>query len=163
MDPTTGNLAVANADGASGVGNVAIYQNAEGAPTLYTDPGIESFNFCAYDNLGNLFADDGFGVAPSTIAELASGSAAFTNVTLTQDIGPGSLQPYNGSLVVAGLNHSPHGPQAIYAVNISGSIGSVGEATYLQGKGNRNPGVVQFWAEGKNIIGPEFIGPAATV
>jgi hypothetical protein len=54
VDPTTGNLAVANSEGSSSEGNVAVYAHASGKPTLYTDKSISNFPACAYDDDGNL-------------------------------------------------------------------------------------------------------------
>ncbi|HYL26616.1 MAG TPA: hypothetical protein VEW74_02210 [Candidatus Nitrosotalea sp.] len=55
VDPTTGNLAVANNDGTSTQGNIAIWQKASGSPTHYTDSKIDNFVGCAYDGNGTLF------------------------------------------------------------------------------------------------------------
>lgn len=54
VDPTTGNLAVANDDGTSQEGNVAIWPRAGGQPTHYTDSQLYNFAGCAYDAAGNL-------------------------------------------------------------------------------------------------------------
>jgi hypothetical protein len=54
VDPTTGNLAVANFNSMDGSGgNLAIYAKAQGRPTDY--PG--SYYWCAYDNQGDLLVD----------------------------------------------------------------------------------------------------------
>ena len=60
VDPKTGNLAVANDDGTSQQGNIAIWQHGSGSPTLYTDSKAENFESCAYDSNGNLFATSGY-------------------------------------------------------------------------------------------------------
>jgi len=59
VDPTTGNLAVANPSSMDGGGGgLAIYKNAQGKPTDY----FGDFYWCAYDNNGNLLVDgDGGG------------------------------------------------------------------------------------------------------
>lgn len=59
VDPTTGNLAVANDDGASNQGNVAIFPNASGTPTRYTDSTLYNFQACSYDIHGNLLVSNG--------------------------------------------------------------------------------------------------------
>ena len=52
VDPTTGNLAVANND------NIAIWpKGGSGQPTRYTDSALGSFGGCAYDTAGK-FTDD---------------------------------------------------------------------------------------------------------
>jgi hypothetical protein len=59
IDPTTGNLAVANDDGTSEQGNVAIWSAASGNRTTYTDSKIYNFQDCAYDDKGNLLVSNG--------------------------------------------------------------------------------------------------------
>jgi hypothetical protein len=60
VDFTTDNLAVANESGGSnGKGNIAVYQNATGAPKLYTDSALSNFEGCVYDNQGNLLVTNG--------------------------------------------------------------------------------------------------------
>jgi hypothetical protein len=60
VDPMTGNLAVANVGtGSSGAGNIAVYANAGGQPTYYTDSRLSVFQSCAYDAGGNLLVTNG--------------------------------------------------------------------------------------------------------
>lgn len=57
VDPATDKLAVANYDGGSQAGNIAIWSN--GTRTTYADSAVGGFQFCAYDNQGNLLATSG--------------------------------------------------------------------------------------------------------
>ncbi|MGC2408360.1 MAG: hypothetical protein WA431_18295, partial [Candidatus Cybelea sp.] len=61
IDPTTGNLAVADEIGYSSVGCcsgfIAIYANASGLPMKYTAPNIYYYDSCVYDDRGNLYTD----------------------------------------------------------------------------------------------------------
>lgn len=57
IDPITGNLAVANDDGSSQEGNIAIWPQGSGEPTRYTDSQVYNFENCAYDANGNLLAN----------------------------------------------------------------------------------------------------------
>jgi len=60
VDPSTGNLAVANDDGTSQQGNVAIWSGGSTEKrTTYGDSTIGNFQFCAYDNQGNLLVTNG--------------------------------------------------------------------------------------------------------
>ena len=65
VDPTTGNLAVVNESG-----NVSVYQNSTGEPTIYSTAFVPWF--CTYDTSGNLFAD-----GSNSIAELPKGGSTF--------------------------------------------------------------------------------------
>lgn len=55
VDPSTGNLAVANSSEPTGMANVAVYTTGSGEPTLYTDSHISNFLACAYNSSGLLF------------------------------------------------------------------------------------------------------------
>jgi len=154
IDPMTGNLAVANYTGVPyGTGDVAIFTKAQGAPTLYTDPDIKNYEFCAYDNAGNLFVD-GFNQPGNIIGELAAGQQNLVSLNLSQSIQPASLQWLDGGLIVAEFVGSPRGDEPIYQVTISGSAGSVSGPVVLSSKSDRNAGPVQFLLENKTLIGP---------
>jgi hypothetical protein len=144
--------------GSGGYGNVAIYQDASGSPSIYSDDSwITNPQFGAYDGNGNLYIDDGWDDA---IAELPAGSGSFTNITLSQYIDPESLQWYKDRLVMYGGGGGVgHGPVNIYEAQISGTAGTVTGPIYLSGPHNRKaPGYVQFWIQSGSIAGPEW-GP----
>lgn len=81
VDTTTGNLAVANELGPnSGNGNVVVYKQAKGKPTIYSLPpgnGTAAF-FCAYDAKGNLFVNN----SGIHLDKLARGTAKLKTVTI---------------------------------------------------------------------------------
>jgi hypothetical protein len=82
VDPITGNLAVASAR-VRNPGSLAIFANAQGSPTFYTDPNIFEFWYCAYDNQGNLFASGGNNNEDLALAELSNGTI-LTDITLNK-------------------------------------------------------------------------------
>ena len=59
VDPQSGDLAVANLQGYSNEGNIAIYRHAKGKPIFYTDSYLYNFASCAYDSHGNLLTTNG--------------------------------------------------------------------------------------------------------
>ncbi|MFZ0364104.1 MAG: hypothetical protein WAL67_07850 [Candidatus Cybelea sp.] len=90
---TSGDLAVGillgNSYGSGG--QVAIFKNATGTPTVYKTPLTEEF-FDGYDPKGNLFAD-GFGPSSFMLVELPKGSSkAVTITTSNAPEFPGSVQ-----------------------------------------------------------------------
>ena len=103
VDPKTGNLAVANASSVGGSRllwrRCDLPQWRRNAINLF-DSAISSSDYCAYDSGGNLYvsAHDG---PTDIIGELPSGSGSFSNITLTEDIGPVSMQWVGSSLVVS--------------------------------------------------------------
>ncbi len=75
VDPTTGNLAVANND------NIAIWPNGGcGKATRYTDSALGSFDGCAYDTAGNLLTTNG--ADPSAFAWLPHGGSQLDTITM---------------------------------------------------------------------------------
>ncbi|MGA8097325.1 MAG: hypothetical protein WB810_01565 [Candidatus Cybelea sp.] len=72
-------------------GQVAIFKNATGTPTVYNTPLTEEF-FDGYDPSGNLFAD-GYGPSSFMLVELPKGSSkAVTIATSNAPEFPGSVQ-----------------------------------------------------------------------
>jgi hypothetical protein len=65
IDPTTGDLAVADNGDSSQAGDIAIWPPGSSQPTRYTDPQILNFSAAAYDGSGNL-------LVTLTAAKLAS-------------------------------------------------------------------------------------------
>ncbi len=144
IDPTTGSLAVSNDATANcpGGGNVAVYPNAQGSPTIYTDSTFECFLGTAYDNSGNLFVG---GVADGSghyfqLAELPRGGSTLTNVSLNEQIPcrpldgtcKNSIQ-WDGNDIVVTVPMGKHSP-VLYRVSVSSSNGTVVGTTTFKGK-----------------------------
>jgi hypothetical protein len=144
VDPTTGNLAV-TWDQNESQGYVAIYQDAKGTPTLYGN-GNMLFNFCGYDNAGNLFID---GEAPHyfAFAELPKGSSTLENITLDQNIEHAGAVQWDGKYMAVGDDAT----QTIYQFTISGSSGTLKGTTSL---GNAQS-VYQWWIDGGKVVGSD--------
>jgi hypothetical protein len=150
-DSTTGDLAVAN-----GGPTVAIYQNAQGTPTVYQTSDVPAY-FCAYDNAGNLFIDDGLN--SDMLAELRVGGDSFTVISLSQPFYPFSLQWNKNQFVVVARTSSQKGPQPVYNVRISGSMGYVSGPVMLSTKHDKHVEIpVQYFIQGKTLIGPALHG-----
>lgn len=79
-DSVTGDLAVSDAFVTSGNANVAIYKNARGKPTFYSDPNLFDLFGCAYDGSGNLFVVGDDQHLRFALAELPKGSSTFTEI-----------------------------------------------------------------------------------
>jgi hypothetical protein len=152
LDPSTGNLAVANyVDFNEGRhGDVAVYADAAGEPTDYSDATVPHYYFCAYDDKGNLFADGD----SSVLNELPKKSANMTSVYFNHNITPGSLQWNDGDLAVAVVGGAK-GPTRIDRVTVAGSGAQIVGTTNLVSYHNEGTYLdVQFWIQGTRIIGP---------
>jgi hypothetical protein len=149
VDPTTGNLAVANyASTLIGPGSVSVYSNGR-PPVTYTDPVFNEYLFCGYDDKGNLYVDGvNAGTTQTELAKLPSGKTSFTNIRLKQRIGfPGAVQ-WDGTYVAI----EDATTNIVYRLKVSGSAGAVvGEIRF---KGPRSNLLVQFWIQGNAIIVP---------
>ncbi len=167
VDPKTGDLAVANLWGASDhEGNVAVYKNASGTPTPYSNPNIYYYYFCGYDDRGNLFVDGETYGSVFGLGELTKGGNTLGFVSIDQTIYlPGGVQ-WDGKYLAVGdqvaVKHNF--TSTIYDFAISGSEGTTVNTMVLTGSNQ----VSQFWipfvdtrgkhGEGKLLIGPNQDG-----
>jgi len=149
VDPSSGNLAVANYFGPSeAVGEIAVYQDAKGTPTTYRPPVSTRFLFCTYDDAGNLFASE----PGQDIAELPNGGNALTQIELSKDIDSDSIQWVGKRLLIAELT-GPNGANSLYPVRVSGSTGTVYSPITLSSGDRSAAGFVQFLVQKNTIIG----------
>jgi hypothetical protein len=119
VDPVTGDLA------ATSLKNVAIYPGAQGEATYYSDPDMDWFFYCAYDDSGNLFVDGFEDGNPIKLAELPYGGSSFADVTLNKNLRrPGSLQWMGSYLAMSAKT-------GVYRVSISGSTGTITGKTHF--------------------------------
>ncbi|HVN69213.1 MAG TPA: hypothetical protein VMU38_06170 [Candidatus Binatia bacterium] len=143
VDPVTGNLAAAY-QASPGSNGVAIFQNAQGAPTLYQDAQL-TIEYCGYDNQGNLFVD-GAGNAshPFGFAELPKGASEFTDISVNVSVqDPGQVQWDGQYITVEDLSGK------IYRLTISGSQASVvGTTTFTKIKKLKGTS----WIDGDSVI-----------
>jgi hypothetical protein len=144
VDQKTGNLAVSNGE----PGGVSIYANAQGIPTVYTDSNLGAAEFCGYDDRGNLFVDGHSGLQ-FTLAELPSGRSTFTKITIDKSLqAPGAVQWDGKDLVIGDAANN-----AVYFVQVSGSVGTVVGTTQLTGIEHKHLRG-QFWIQRTMIVAP---------
>ncbi|MGA8533024.1 MAG: hypothetical protein WB615_02820 [Candidatus Tumulicola sp.] len=149
IDPVTGDLAVANFFGATGLGSVSIYKNAQGTPLKYISPAIYYYYYCGYDNKGNFFVDGWSSGSTFGFAELPKGGTKLKTIELNHSITyPGGVQ-WDGKHMAVGDQYGP-----IYQFDIKGSNGKLVGTTPL----NEEKQIVQFWVQGAKVIGPNEFG-----
>lgn len=78
VNPVSGDLAVTLPE----VGEVAVFSNTSGNPTIY-DSQIPDAQWCGYDDAGNLFVDGDAQSARIAFAELAANGNAFSALTFS--------------------------------------------------------------------------------
>jgi hypothetical protein len=154
VDPKSGKLAVVS------VGGVAVYPQAQGTPTTYTDSSFGSMNYGGYDGQGNLFVDGWRESIGFVFAELPRGSSSFTNLSVNKPChDDGSVQWDGQYITLQTVAQGGFAPRVIYRLTVSGSVATVVGTTKLETTRNRYDGG-QFWIQGKNVIGPKDSGEA---
>jgi len=150
VDPTTGNLAVANGS------NVAVYPNAQGTPTIYEASDVGALD-CAYDDSSDLFVDgDAY---QNKIAELPAGGTSFSDIVLSEQMHTGHLQWSDKRLVIEEPPASVKGPYQIFQVRVSGSDGIVNGPVLLYGEDkHRGRQIVEFALSGGSMVMPDGPG-----
>jgi hypothetical protein len=146
VDPTTGDLAVANiSTPATDPGDVAIYKKARGTLRAYKDPKFGFYEYCGYDNQGNLYVD-GMKDGAFAFAELPKGKHSFVNIGLNENIRYAGGVQWDGKYVAI----RDYEANVIYQFSISGSGGTETGSTPLNGSNF----AVQFWILGSNVVAP---------
>jgi len=168
IDPTTGNLAVANLYDETNpygpdYGDVAVFPGAQGSSTMYYPSTGENFYYCGYDDTGNLYLSDstadGLG-----LARLPSGGNSIESVNLDVALHHGyvfypSVQWDGKEITVSStlkdeMNPRYSGPINVYQLSISGSSATVVGTTTLKATQERHRG--QSWIQGGTIIGINY-------
>ncbi len=135
VDPTTGNLAVANFENnlSGGKGYVWIWDKATGKGQGYSYRHFSAPYWCGYDDAGNLFIEGYFrrhGRGHLGLVELPSGDTSLKNILISVDGNASGVQ-YDGEYVTIGSGDN------IYQLRISRSRAKVvGTTTLATSSGN---------------------------
>jgi hypothetical protein len=149
IDPTTGDLAVANySDASDREGDVAIYRKAKGNPRSYIGYGFYYYYYLGYDPKGNLYVD-GFDEDNENFefGEIAKGGAELKQILLGQNIaGPGGIE-WDGKYLALG----DEADAVIYQYAFSDGKATLEGTTPLNGAGLT---VGQFGIAGSSVVTP---------
>ena len=129
VDPTTGNLAVANFDS----GSVSIYTGATGTPAVYTVPNNPIDEYVAYDNSGDLYVAGRNTSGVYQLDEAVSGSTTFNslNVTGGSIAFPGQIQ-WGGTYLLLGDQGSGYG-SSVNQATVSDGTATIVSTVHLAG------------------------------
>lgn len=150
VDPTSGNLAVANG------ANVAVYAPGQTVPIIYQASDIGAAD-CAYDDSGNLFVDDFHN--KYGIAELRAGGSSFSDISLNKVIETYHLQWWKNQLIVY-TDTASNSPFEIVPIQVSGSSGTVGAPIQLDSKTKHRGEAWEFALWAKTIVFAEGFSPS---
>ncbi len=154
VDPSTGNIAVANTGSGLGQkdGNLLVYPPGSfAAPITYTLPAMEVYMFCGYDAAGNLYVDGVGDKGTFQLAELPGGGNALVSIAIPmlnhRSHRAGGLQWDGQYLAVDDALK-----RLIYRLAISGSQGSVADTVRI--KGLNRTYIAEFSIQGKTMLFP---------
>jgi hypothetical protein len=165
IDPETGNLAVANSFDTSNpyrhdYGDVAIYAEAQGRPTMYYGSQFGGFWFCGYDDKANLYLSAFDEYTGTQLVRLASGSNVFDVITLNMPLYGDTFKPsvqWDGKHLTVSSSRAPQEEAvSVYRLSITGSSATVIGTTSLGNRGQHHTG--QSWIQGGTIIGIDYKG-----
>jgi hypothetical protein len=145
IDPTTGDIAVANAfDTQSRHGNVEIYNDKGSSPMRYVNRHLYAAFNCAYDGSGNLFVSGKDPKHLPVFLELRKGSKNLTVLHLHGIGTPGPIEWDGKYIVVAAVGRKAESLHKLYRISGTAVVGS----TTIRA-GYTRP---FFWVAGDTVI-----------
>lgn len=153
VDPTTGDLAVANiVSDYFGEGDLLVFPHGSGTPTTYQPPGTGSWfsvNTIGYDNAGNIFFAGSCNSA-FCAGELPKGGSATENVTLSKSPTNCGTVQWDGKYIT----FDDQSDGTIYRYTFKGTTGTEVSATTLSG----SSAVDGSWITGRRVAAPQQNG-----
>jgi hypothetical protein len=128
VDPTTGNLAVANRYSASGGdGDILVFKNGSGTPTAYTNSYCNVLDSPGYDSNGNLYVGAEYEQkGASVVCELPAGASSMRTVTVSVTVGSAGTVMWDGKYItLADLFYGGGPTTAIYQMTEQASSGNL--------------------------------------
>ncbi|MGB8907337.1 MAG: hypothetical protein WCC84_01175 [Candidatus Cybelea sp.] len=147
VDPTTGNLAVANySDASAREGDLAIYSKAKGYPKSYIGYDFYYYYYCGYDPKGNLYINglNDYG-ENLEFGELAKGGTEIKDILLPNTVHFVGGVEWDGQYVAVG-----DGGVNIYQYTFNNDKATLEGTTSLTGAGN----VGQFGIADSMVVTP---------
>ncbi len=156
VDPTTGNLAVANMIDQTGPpGNLFVY-SPTGSVAGYASPKYEYYWSPGYDDRGNLFVEATTFDGKNQLVELPKGGSNLQTVHMSQAIHyPAGVQWDGTYLAVGDQMYQGRDVSGIYRVKVTGSRATVVGSLKLTGTCGASD-ILQFWISGAHIVGPDM-------
>lgn len=133
VDPTTGNVAVANFNGSSsGPGGIDVFAGGlSGTQTNYAGASLFRLWPPGYDMRGNLFVQAVDSAGSNELAELPEGSSSFTMLTGLSVGFPGAVGWDGHYLTATDQNYQNAYTTMIYRITVSGSAVTIVRSTHL--------------------------------
>jgi hypothetical protein len=160
VDPSSGDLAVAGkySSGSYFYGDVAVYANAQGNPSMYYSSTFLPFVLCGYDPKGNLYlSTETQYLNQDQLVRLAAASSNFEEISLNvklYDEGAAPSVQWDGKYMTA--SSAPYRePTYLYRLHITGDSATVVGTTTLSSKKNVMKSG-QIWIQDNHVLGADF-------
>jgi hypothetical protein len=148
VDPTTGNLGVANQNR-----TFAIFNRTSPSPTLYSNSDVESYYFTSYDAHGNLFVIAYAFASAYELYELTKGSSTLQKVTVPFNICCPLWIQWDGRYLAIDDPKGSGDNDVVYRLSISKYKATIaGKLTLDSGRSY----TAQSWIDGKTLIHPDY-------
>lgn len=134
----------------SGSGWVAVYKSIRGHAKRYSIPGFGLYEYCGYDNQGNLFVDGYSDNNAFVFAELPRGSTQFKPISVEATLKNAGVVQWDGSYLTVEDRSTP---PRIYRLQISGSTAHVAGTVTLRPPSGTLSGVLT-WIQGGTVVAP---------
>ncbi len=117
----------------------------------FSDAGMQTVSFCAYDRVGDLFVDGQDSNNNFVLAELPEGGDTFSPIRLDKSISKAGSMQWDGKyLAIADFGKTIDSAAVIYRFALSGRSGKKVSTTKL----DLSHALAQFWIQGGTVIGP---------
>jgi hypothetical protein len=119
VDPTTGDIAVADGPGEELGSEIDVYTNIYEPGQTYKDPDMNVYLYCTYDGQGNLFANGARNLKKgSVLAELPQGGSTMQTVKMDEKFERAGGLQWDGQYVAIGdsLKH------VVYEMSVAGGL-----------------------------------------
>jgi hypothetical protein len=151
VNARNGDLAVADLFGISGDGDISIYRDAGGTPTLYANPNQSSYYLDGYDAKGNLYASGTTAQDTYSLSILPAGKKTMSSVSIKGATlhYPGSVLWTGSALVLGDQECEGAKTSCLYEGIVSGTTLSITKKIPLDGSCD----VIEVALLGKQLFG----------
>src|SRR5581483_7481724 len=143
VDPSGGDLAVANLSSTGLTGNVAVYAGAHGGPAFHRATGMYDYFFCGYDDAGNLYVSGTSKNGVVSLAELPKGKKQFVKITIDKPLAAAGPIEWDGKHLALGYANSKS--SLIYRIDVSGNKATVVGTVQLSAPRAPHASMGPFW------------------
>ncbi len=128
VDPTTGDIAVADGPGEELGSEIDVYTNIYEPGKTYKDPDMNVYLYCTYDGQGNLFVNGARNLKKgSVLAELSQGSSTMQTVKMDEKFERAGGLQWDGQYVAIGdsLKH------VVYEMSVADGLATTASTSHF--------------------------------